>query len=128
MITIKITSWEREITTYLLVETANFEDDLLRIMEGGSNVDGDESGGTSPSRQGAEIGTSGPPTLAGNGGGDRKLFWKKRLDIQGFYVPRDFIGQGGPKGTPHLAMRPGGGSRYMAAPSGHLADWWAPSS
>ena len=53
-------------------------------MEGGSSVDGDESGGTSLSRQGAVTGTSGPPKLAGDGGGDQKPFLKKCLDIQGF--------------------------------------------
>ena len=32
-------------------------------MEGGSNVDGDESGGTSPSRKGANIGILVPQNL-----------------------------------------------------------------
>ena len=53
-------------------------------MEGGSNVDGDESGGTSPSQQGARTGTSGLPKLVGDGGGDQNRFWKKGLDFQGF--------------------------------------------
>src|ERR1041385_7527895 len=53
MITMNITSWEREKTTYLLVETSAPRRNYSRIMEGGSNVDGDESGGTSPSQQGA---------------------------------------------------------------------------
>src|SRR3954469_3539943 len=55
MLTIKITSWEREKTT-LLVETSAPRRNYSPFMEGGSNVDGDESGGTSPSRQGAGTG------------------------------------------------------------------------
>ena len=34
-----------------------------RFMEGGSNIDGDESGGTSPSRQGAGTGILVPRSL-----------------------------------------------------------------
>ena len=44
MITTKITSWEREKNTYLLVETSAPRENYFRFMERGSNVDGDESG------------------------------------------------------------------------------------
>src|SRR3954467_7576613 len=53
-------------------------------MEEGSNSDGYESGGTSPSRQGAGTGNSGPSKLDGDGGGDRNCFWEKGLWNQGF--------------------------------------------
>ena len=41
----------------------NPEEELLPFMEGGSNIDGDESGGTSPSRQGAGTGILSPQNL-----------------------------------------------------------------
>src|SRR3954466_11777548 len=63
MITTKITSWGRENNTYLLVETSAPRRNYSRIMEGGSNVDGDESGGTSPSRQDASTGILVPRNL-----------------------------------------------------------------
>src|ERR1044072_1685715 len=63
MITIKITSWEREKTTKLLVVTSALRRNYSRFMEKGSNVDGDESGGTSPSRQGAGTGILVPRNL-----------------------------------------------------------------
>src|SRR3954467_8769200 len=53
-------------------------------MEEGSNSDGYESGGTSPSRQGAGTGNSGPSKLDGDGGGDRNCFWEKGFWNQGF--------------------------------------------
>ena len=69
-------------------------------MEGGSNVDVDESGGTSPSRQGAGAGNSGPPKLVGDGGGDRNRFWKKGLDFQGFLDGRINKSRRGARGVP----------------------------
>src|ERR1041384_7894052 len=63
MITIKITSWEREKNTYLLVETSAPRRNYSRFMEEGSNGDGDESGGTSPSQQGAGTGILSPRSL-----------------------------------------------------------------
>src|ERR1044072_6554668 len=63
MITIKITSWEREKTTKLLVVTSALRRNYSRFMEKGSNVDGDESGGTSPSRRGAGTGILSPRNL-----------------------------------------------------------------
>src|ERR1041385_7292632 len=64
MITMKITSWEREKNTYLLVETSAPRRNYSRFMEEGSNGDGDESGGTSPSRQGAGTGILVPRSLS----------------------------------------------------------------
>ena len=96
-------------------------------MVGGSNVDGDGSGGDSPSRQGAEIGTSGPPKLAGDGGGDRKPFWKKRLDIQGFRDREVNIGQGGSREVGPVTQAARGRGQGLAASPGHLDQWWPPS-
>src|SRR4051812_15750936 len=46
-----------------IVETSAPRRNYSRIMEGGSNVDGDESGGTSPSWQGAGTGILVPRSL-----------------------------------------------------------------
>ena len=89
-------------------------------MVGGSNVDGDGSGGDSPSRQGAGTGTSGPPKLAGDGGGDRKPFWKKRLDIQGFRDREVNIGQGGYRVVGPATQATTGHDQGQAAPPGRL--------
>ena len=56
MITIKITSWEREITTLLLAQASAPMRDYSLLIAGSSGVDEDGSGGRSPSRQGAGIG------------------------------------------------------------------------
>src|SRR3954469_15621581 len=45
------------------IEDLSPEEELLPFMEEGSNVDGDESGGTSPSRQGAGTGILSPRNL-----------------------------------------------------------------
>src|SRR3954467_5416764 len=50
-------------------------------MEGGSNIDGDESGGVPA---GCRHRNSGPPKLVGDGGGDRNFFWRKGVWNQGF--------------------------------------------
>src|SRR3954465_14427488 len=83
-----------------------------RIMEGGSNVDGDESGGTSPSRQGAGTGILVPRSLmamaaeigiaSGEKGSGIRV---SSTDVK--YMPKGVTrgGQGGP-GAP--AARPGG--------------------
>src|ERR1041385_620612 len=63
MITTKITSCAREKNTKLLVKTSAPRENYSRFMKGGSNGDGDESGGTSPSRQGAGTGTLSPRNL-----------------------------------------------------------------
>src|SRR3954464_9106497 len=46
-----------------MVETSAPRRNYSRFMEEGSNVDGDESGGTSPSRRGASTGILSPPNL-----------------------------------------------------------------
>ena len=52
--------------------------------DGGGGVDGDGSGGTSPSRQGAGIETSVPRIRVFGGGGALELFWGNRLRHLGF--------------------------------------------
>src|SRR3954469_24358541 len=118
MLTIKITSWEREKTT-LLVETSAPRRNYSRIMKGGSNVDGDESGGTSPSRQGAGTRILVPRSLMAmaaeigiasgeKGSGIRVSATRYK------YRPKGGIsgGLGGPGAPP---TRPGGGPRHQGA-------------
>src|SRR4051812_26427183 len=68
-------------------------------MKGGSNVDGDESGGTSPSRQGAGTGILVPRSLLamaaeiGIGSG-------KSTSILGVSTPRDKFRRRGCRGDP----------------------------
>ena len=52
MITMKITSWEREITTLLLVQASAPTRDYSLLIMGSSGVDENGSGGLSPSQQG----------------------------------------------------------------------------
>ena len=77
-------------------------------MEGGSNVDGDESGGTSPSRKGAGTGTFGPPKLVGDGSADHNCFWRKGLDFQGFSVGGKNRSQRGASGEVPMVQAPVG--------------------
>src|SRR3954467_14731636 len=95
-------------------------------MEGGSNVDGDESGGTSPSRQGASTGILVPRSLmamaaeigiaSGEKGSGIRV---SSTDVK--YMPKGGVGRllGGP-GAPRRGQ--GGG-----APPGRLGPWWPPS-
>ena len=46
--------------------------------EDGGGVDGDDSGGNSPSRQGAETATFVPRIRVFDGGGATELFWRNR--------------------------------------------------
>ena len=73
-------------------------------MEEGSNVDGDESRGTSPVPAGCRHRSSGPPKLGGDGGGDRNCFWRKGFWNQGFRVASKNKGQGGPPGEVPVAQ------------------------
>src|SRR3954464_3711510 len=95
-------------------------------MEGGSNVDGDESGGTSPSRQGAGTGILVPRSLmamaaeigiaSGEKGSGIRV---SSTDVK--YMPKWVTrgGQGGPGAPP---ARPRGSAR-----AGRLEPLWAPS-
>ena len=53
--------------------------------DGGGGVDGDGSGGNSPSRQGAETETSVPRIRVFGGGGATELFWRNRRFFLGFW-------------------------------------------
>ena len=50
--------------------------DYSLLIAGSSGVDGDGSGGRSPSRQGAGTGPSEPPKLVGDGGGALYRLWE----------------------------------------------------
>ena len=93
-------------------------------MEGGSNVDGDESGGTSPSRQGAGAGILVPRSLMamaaeiGIASGEKGSgFRVSATDLK--YMPKGGIGgaSGGP-GAPPGAARGGRAHRLPGAPVG----------
>ena len=95
-------------------------------MEGGSNVDGDESGGTSPSRQGAGAGILVPRSLMAMAAEIGIAFGEKgagiRVSATGVkYMPKGGI-SGGPGGPGAPPVRPGG-----AAPAGRLEPWWPAS-
>src|SRR3954468_10898796 len=96
-------------------------------MEGRSNVDGDESGGTSPSRQGAGTGILVPRSLMAMAAEIRIASGEKGSGIRVFatlvkYRPEGVIrGGGGGPGAPPPPARPGGGPRGQAA-------WAAPGS
>src|SRR3954467_5335850 len=87
-------------------------------MEGGSNIDGDESGGVPA---GCRHRNSGPPKLVGDGGGDRNRFWKKVLRYYEFPSRGLNIGQRGhregPQGSQEGARR-GLGWGHARDPSG----------
>jgi hypothetical protein len=50
----------------------------VRSAETAMEIDGDGSGGTSPSWQGARTETSIPPKFVFDGGSAAELFWEKR--------------------------------------------------
>ena len=93
-------------------------------MEGGSNVDGDESGGTSPSRQGAGTGILVPRSLMamaaeiGIASGEKGSGIRVSSTVVK-YMPKGVASRdlGGPGAPP---ARPGGGPRGQGAwiPSG----------
>src|SRR3954468_18792688 len=95
-------------------------------MEGGSNIDGDESGGTSLSRQGADTGILVPRSLMamaaeiGIASGEKGSGIRVSLmDVK--YMPKGVTrgGQGGP-GAPPARPRGGGAGRPPGAPVGPL--------
>ena len=103
------------------------EEELLPHKEGGSNVDGDESGGTSPSRHGAGAGILVPRSLMamaaeiGIASGEKGS--RIRVSARRFkYMPKGGIGgaSGGPGAPP---ARPGGGG---GVPTGPLGPLWPP--
>ena len=88
-------------------------------MEGGSNVDGDESGGTSPSRQGADAGILVPRSLMAMAAEIGIASGEKGSGIRVSatrckYMPKGVSrgAKGGPGAPP---ARPGGGPRGQAA-------------
>ena len=95
-------------------------------MEGGSNVDGDESGGTSPSRQGAGARILVPRSLMAMAAEIGIASGEKgsgiRVSATGLkYMPKG-VARGG-LGGPGAPRRGQGGS----APAGRLEPLWAPS-
>src|SRR3954464_3125418 len=88
-------------------------------MEGGSNVDGDESGGTSPSRQGAGTGILVPRSLMAMATEIGIASGEKGSRLEGFgtcvkYRPRG-EGRGNLGGPGAPPARPGGGPRHQGA-------------
>ena len=82
-------------------------------MEGGSNVDGDESGGTSPSRQGADAGILVPRSLMAMAAEIGIASGEKgsgiRVSSTGVkYMPKG-VARGAKGGPGGLARRPGVG-------------------
>ena len=95
-------------------------------MEGGSNVDGDESGGTSPSRQGASAGILVPRSLMAMAAEIGIASGEKGSGIEGFgtrgkYMPKGVTrgGEGGPGAPP-------GAARGGAAWAGRVGCPWLP--
>ena len=87
-------------------------------MEGGSNVDGDESGGTSPSRQGADAGILVPRSLVEMAAEIGIAFGEKGSGIRVSSTRFKYMPKGGIGGA---SGGPGGG-----APTGRLEPLWAP--
>ena len=82
-------------------------------MEGGSNVDGDESGGTSPSRQGAGAGILVPRSLMAMAA-EIGIASGVRVSSTRFkYMPKGGIG-GALGGPGALLARPRGGGAHRA--------------
>ena len=100
-------------------------------MEGGSNVDGDESGGTSPSRQGAGAGILVPRSLmamaAEIGIASGEKGYVIRVSATGGKYMAKGVTRGG-EGAPGAPLaRPGVGPRRVAAwatPGSPLALLW----
>jgi hypothetical protein len=73
---IKITTWEREMNTQLPVEPLASGENYSLLIMGVNNVDGDGSGGNSPSRQGARTETSVPQNWSSMAAALRNFSWK----------------------------------------------------
>jgi len=91
-------------------------------MEGGSNVDGDESGGTSPSRQGAGTGILSPRNLmamaAEIGISSREKGSGIRVSSAGVKI--------GPKGGTRGATRQPGGCPARPRVGPRQGPFWSP--
>src|ERR1041385_3719142 len=91
-------------------------------MEGGSNIDGDESGGTSPSRQGAGAGILVPRSLLAMAAGIG-IASVKITSILGVSTPRDKYRRRGASRGP--TGQPGGPlARPRVEP--HQGPFWSP--
>src|ERR1041384_7521256 len=95
-------------------------------MEKGSNVEGDESGGTSPSRQGAGIGIMSPRNLFSRAADIGIASGEKRSGIRVSSAGVKIGAKGGHGGTHQSATRVGGAAQAWAAPGTLLAAWWWP--
>src|SRR4051812_31789837 len=90
------------------------------------DINGDGSGGTYPSRQGAGIETFCPPNLPFGGGGSTKLFVVDSLGFlsQGLLIGKGGKVGGGPWGTHPLWVWPG----WALCPPRVWPPWCPPPS
>src|SRR3954470_3474360 len=96
-------------------------------MEGGSNVDGDESGSTSPSRQGAGTGILVPGSLMAMAAEIGIASGEKGSGIRVSSTDVKYMPKGGSAEEGGGAQAPPRGGQGGAAPAGHLEPLWAPS-
>src|SRR4051812_41101897 len=96
-------------------------------MEKGSNVDGDESGGTSPSLQGAGTGILSPRNLFSMAAGIGIASGKKGSRIRVSSAGVKIGAKGGTERDQESVRRVLGAAQGGAAPPALLADWWWPS-
>ena len=100
--------------------------DYSLLIAGSSGVDGDGTGGRSPSRHGAGTGPSEPPKLVGDGGGALYRIWENPSRVRVFssgviYRPKG-VERGSPRGTgerrpwPHSHPRVGPAPRLWVPP------------
>src|SRR3954470_22330697 len=92
-------------------------------MEGGSNIDGDESGGTSPSRQGAGTGIMSPRNLMAMAAEIGIASGEKGSGIRVFSAGVKI----GPKRGTRGAIGQPGGSMAQPRVGPHRAPSWAPA-
>ena len=95
-------------------------------MEGGSNVDGDESGGTSPSRQGAGTGILVPRSLMAMAAEIGIASGEKGSGIRVSATQCKYMPKGGIRGGQGCPGAPPGVAQGGDAPPGHLEPWWPP--
>ena len=95
-------------------------------MEEGSNIDGDESGGTSPSRQGADTGIMSPRNLFSMAAEIGIASGEKGSGIRVSSAGVKIGAKGGTEGGHRAARRVPGAAQGGAAPGTLLAPWWWP--